>query len=385
MRILLLLVAMALTAHLWAAEPSVTVSIQPLSHHPSDIPPHVGHDCVNQQASLNTGAITYGLQYSACWDKAHETGSGFLEGYLGMPQPSSANWYAGGFLGLKINGVDIGATRLSDLWIAEQGQRGNLKFFWDTPQAGVTISLVALPGDDRLFAGVVIHPKTEIKSLSLRLLSYPSYFTSWNKRDGDRKIMTATQTYPQADGKPLTLNPSSQWWLAVYDTIFDPDKGEGDGGAAVAFVPEQVTALTATVGSYACPLELEYKPDTRVIRLCFWDFNKHGNEESLTKLKATVGPTLELLKGFEFAPLALTQYEVGPKIAGAKGQLGNLPGGEGLLAKLTTQGEELQRLQKQVREGLSPTPAADEKTLQEKLAAFEQLLWDVRFFVLLNG
>ncbi|MEI6501579.1 MAG: hypothetical protein WCP21_11225, partial [Armatimonadota bacterium] len=375
MRILLISLAATLCVGLWAAEPSVSVAVRPMSHHSSDVPPHVGHDCVNQNASLSTGAITYELQYNACWDAAHEKGVGFLEGYLGMTQPTSANWYAGGFLGLKINGTDLGETRLSDLWIAEQGQRGNLKFFWDTPQAGVTISLVALPNDDRLFVGITLSPKTEIKTLDVRLLSYPSYFTYWNKRDGDRKLLTAMQTYPQADGKPLTLNPVGESWLALYDTIFDPAKGEGDGGCAVAFVPEQLTYLGATVGSYGCPVGAGIKPDTKVIRMCFWDFNKHGNEESLAKLKASVGPTLELLRSIEFAPLALTQYEVGPKIAGAKGQLGNLPGSEALLTKLTAQGDALQTLQREVREGLSPTPAATEKKLQEALAAFEQLLW----------
>lgn len=384
MRYSLLFPALLLTLPLFAADGSVTVSVGQLSHRKSDVPPHVGHDCVNQQASLDTGAIKYGLQYTACWDPSHENGTGFLEGYLGMPLPTGANWYAGGFLGLKINGVDLGATRLSELWASEKGARGNLKLFWDTPQAGVTVSFVALPGDDRLFCGITLNPKTEIKSLSLRLMTYPSYFTYWNKRDGNRQLLTATQTYPQAEGKPVTLDPAAQWWFSLYDTIFDPAKGEGDGGGAACFVPEQLASLKVTVNSYGCPIEAELKPATRVIRLCLWDFDKHGNEESLTKLKAATGPTLELLKGMEFAPLALTQFEAAPKLTAAQEQLGKLPGSAALLAKLQAQAAEVQTLQKQVREGLSPTPAASEKALQEKLAAFEQLLWDVKFFVLLN-
>ena len=153
----------------------------------------------------------------------------------------------------------------------------------------------------------------------------------------------------------------------------------------MACVPEQVTAMKATVGSYAIPIELEYKPDTKVIRLCFWDFNKRGNDESLAKLKLQVAPTPEMLRAFEFAPLALTQFDVSAKMAAAKGQLGRLTGAETLTAKLEAQAAEVQALQKQVREGLSPTPAATEKALQEKLAGFEQLLWDVKFFVLING
>ena len=182
-RLTLLLLTLALPGFC-AAAPTVSVKLEPMSHSKSTVAPHVGHDCVRQYASLDTGTITYGLQYNACWDPAHANGTGFLEGYIGMPQPTSANWYGGGFMGLKINGVDLGASRMSDCWVSEQGARGNLKMFWDTPQAGVTASVVALPGDDRLFCGLTLNPKTDIKSLSLRLLAYPSYFTYWNKRDG---------------------------------------------------------------------------------------------------------------------------------------------------------------------------------------------------------
>lgn len=367
------------------AQPTVTATLGELSHRPGTVAPHVGHDGVSQSGSLNTGSVTYTLQYNACWDQAHGTGSGTFEGYLGMPGPSSANWYHSGFLGLKINGLDLGATRLSDFWVAERGSRGSLKLYWDTPQAGVTVSFVALPGDDRLFCGIALNPRTEIRSLSLRLTSYPSYFTYWNKRDGDRKLTTALATYSQQDGKQLALQPSQEPWLALYDTVFDPAKGEGDGGCAVALLPEQVTALRATVGSYACPLELDYRPETRLIRLCFWDFNKHGNAESLAKLKGAAGPTLEQLRGFDFAPLALTGCDVTGRAAAAVAQLGKLPGAETLLGRLRTQSGELTALQQRVREGLSPTPAADESALLRKLTEFEQLLWEVKFFVLISG
>ena len=381
----LALLASLLVSPVWAAPPSVAVSLSELGHHPSDVPPHVGHDCVNQSGSLSTGAITYGLQYTACWDKAHDSGSGYLEGYIGMPQPSAANWYHSGFLGLKINGADLGAARLSDFWVAEQGQRGNLKMYWDSPQAGVTVSFVALAGDDRLFCGITLNPRQEIKTLSLRLQSYPSYFTYYNKRQGDRKLTTASATYGQEDGRQQALSPAEQWWLAFTDTIFDPARGEGDGGCAVLFLPEQVLGAKATVGSYACPVELEYKPQTRVIRLCLWDFNRRGNEESLTRLRAALGPTRELLGGLQFAPLALTEYDVTASLTAARTPLAPLVGSAELLARLEAQAAELLALQRQVREGLSPTPATAEKTLAQKLAAFEEALWAARFFVLLNG
>lgn len=44
-RIILLLLTLTLTS-LCAAAPQVTVKLQEMTHHKSDVAPHVGHDCV---------------------------------------------------------------------------------------------------------------------------------------------------------------------------------------------------------------------------------------------------------------------------------------------------------------------------------------------------
>jgi len=365
--------------------PAATARVAPAGHTTATDEAHKGHDSVVQSASLSNDLITYGLLYNSCWDASHGPGGAEGSAILGMPQPSSANWYHGGFFGLKINGEDLGSARLGDWWVAETGRRAGLKMHFPHARADVLISEILYANDDRLFVTIGLQPKGDIAALDLSLICYPSYFTYWNKRDGDRKAMTATETYPQADGKKLAPNPATQWWAAFYDTIFDPAKGEGDGGCAVAFLPEQVSAAEMVVGSYACTLDLKVKPDTRVIRLCFWDFNKRPNEEALAKLTAALPQTLADLRSLNPLPLALAEFDVAAKAAAARAELANLRGREPLEQKLTDQTAELTRLRQELAEGKAADPAAAEKALGDKMAAFEQLLWDVKFFALING
>lgn len=379
--VLSLLLAVPLLAH----ADQVTGRVSPASHTPSTAADHAGHDAVSQDARLSNDTITYGLHYASCWDQSHGPGGAAGDCYYGMPLPSQANWYYGGFLRLKINGQDLGQAKLADLWLAETGRRGSLKMHFDHPLAGVVISSMLYADDDKLFVTLGLSPKTEITALDLALICYPSYFTYWNKRDGDRKGMTTTETYPQADGKRLKLDPAAQWWVAFYDTIFDPAKGEGDGGCAVAFVPEQVLSDEIVVGSYACTMDLKLKPDTRQIRLCLWDFNKQPNQQALAKLAAGLPQTLDRMRALDTVPLAISGLDIAKQAQDARRQLGDLPARQDLDRKLIEQSAEIARLRLELIDNTTSDPAAAEKALADKLAGFEQLLWDVKFFVLING
>jgi hypothetical protein len=380
-----LLIACLLPGPLLAQDARATARVMPLSRRAATAEGHQGHETVSQEARLASGAINYGLLYNSCWHASHTPGGADGSAYLGMPQPTSANWYQGGFLRLKINGDDLGQVPLRDWWVAEEGRRAAVKMYFDHPRASVLITSLLYAGDDRLFVIITLSPKTDITALDLSLLSYPSYFTYWNKRNGDRKGLTAIQTYLQADGKKQQLNPAAQWWTAFTDTIFDPAKGEGDGGCAVAFVPEQISAAEIVVGSYACTMDLKVKPETRQIRLCFWDFNKRPNAEALAKLSAALPQTEEQLRTLSPLPLAITDADPQAQATAARTQLAPIAGSQALAQKLTDHTQELLRLRQELLDNKSPDPAAAEKALAEKLAAFEQLLWDVKFFVLIHG
>lgn len=379
----LILLAMLSAA---AAQPGdVAVRVTPMGHRPNQAKDHEGHDAVTQGATLTSSAITYALNHTSCWHDTHGPAGAAGDSYLGMSQPTAANWYNGGFLRLRINGEDLGSAPLQEIWSAEQGRRGSLKLYFDHPRAGVLVSMLLHEGDDRLFITIGLSPKTEITSLSVSLLSYPSYFTYWNKRDGDRKGMTATQTYPQADGKPVTLDPSAQSWVAFYDTIFDPAKGEGDGGCAVAWMPDQVAEAKLVVGSYACTADLTYKPDTRLLRLCFWDFNKQPNQSALARLAAILPQTKEDLRVLNPLPLAISEFDVEAKAATARAQMAGVAGRGPLEQRLAQQTAEIRQMRAELMAQRAADPAQAEKLLMGKLEAFEQLLWDVKFFVLIHG
>jgi hypothetical protein len=343
----------------------------------------VGHEIVSRDATFRGGPVDYGIAYRSCWDPAHGPGVGYLEGTIGMPGPTAANWYHGGFLHLTLNGHNLGTTKLSDMWVSETGSRASLRLYWDTADATVLASFLTLPGDDRLYVALDLTPKVEIKELQVALQCYPSYFTYANKRTGDRKVLTATKTLNQDDN--VAVDPASQWWLAFYDTVFDPARGEGDGGCAVAFRPEQVASAQVSVGSYGCTTTLRYAPGTRRLRLAFWDANKRANAVFLTDVQREVAATRDLLASLDFAPLALVSYDAATKRDAALKDLAPVAGNEPLAAKVKAAADGVLAARQALQQAAGPSPAATEQGLREAIEAFEQLLWDVRFFVLIHG
>lgn len=375
----LLLVPVAL----FAQAPSVTVSLDALQLRRTNVPGHEGHETAVRDGHLRTGVINYDVRYCSCWDPAHAPGVGYLEGTIGLPGPSAANWYHGGFLHLFINGQNLGVTKLGDMWVSEQGSRGSLRMFWDTPAAAVLISFLTLAGDDRLFVQINLTPHTEIKELKLALQAYPSFFTYANRRPGDRKCLTATQTYDQ--GAKADLDVGRQSWLALYDTIFDPDKGEGDGGCAVLWRPEQMQAASLSLGDYGTTINLQCQPDVRQLRLVFWDFNRRGNATALRRLQEALPATQALLPTLDFAPLNLVKYQAGAARDQALKDLAPVKGGDVLAAKVRAAADQIIAEQQVVVAGSEASPAVAEKALADQIDRFNALLWDVRFFVLIHG
>ncbi len=380
----LLWLSLALTCAAADQPPAVTAKVGELRHGKGRYAPHEGHEVVDQLASLATGALTYTLSYKACWDPAHGGGAQPMEGCLGMPGPSSTNWYHSNFLMVRVNGAALSETRLARMWLAETGARGNVKLAFDLKPAHVSLSFVALPGDDKLYCAITLQPREPITSLEVELMCYPSYFTYWNKRDGNRQLLTPRKLYPQ--GAKAALDPAAEWWLAFYDTIFDPARGEGDGGCAVAFDPAPVQSAGTDVGSYACPTRLVLKPDARQLRLVFWDFHQRGNEAALAGLKAALPETLASLKAMDFSPLALTGYPLADRRAEALRVLRDVPGSAPLAAEVERSSAELAALVAALRGERAGTPAMEaEEKLAAGVKAFDDLVWKCRFHALLFG
>ena len=91
-----------------AEEPGVFVQVGPKRVESwGDHPGHVRHPRHTILATLDSGAERYGLRYSCCPHPSHAPGVATPEGYIGMPLPSSANWYHNGFFRIIIDGTEI--------------------------------------------------------------------------------------------------------------------------------------------------------------------------------------------------------------------------------------------------------------------------------------
>ncbi|HIE09266.1 MAG TPA: hypothetical protein EYP65_05400, partial [Armatimonadetes bacterium] len=106
---------------------------------------HEGHKFAQQTVVLDTGRIRYAVKYCSCIDPAHKGRAAPLEGYIGMPMPTSENWYHSGFLFVRLNGVDIGTYKVKAVRVVETGERGAVDICWEAEPGFVRVRFLALP------------------------------------------------------------------------------------------------------------------------------------------------------------------------------------------------------------------------------------------------
>jgi len=308
------LVSAMLRAEAAAPEPRATAETQGLKLTDVTKGKYEGKKRAEQKFNFSLGKRRYTLRYGVYQDPAKPEVAIPSEGYLGMPGPCSCNWYHGGFLFILINGKDIGGTMLKEATVAETRTRAIADFVWDAEPSVVRARFAGLPGDDKLFCEITLEPKQEIKSLRLNLRCYPSFFTAWMKRNGDRKIKTpAAAVYNQ--GQNVAVPGEENWYAVYYDTIFDVARGEGSGPCAVLFPPDMAKTVKFSVGSYGVGTTLECKPEARKLRLIFWDFRKVPNAEALAAFEKNSQQWLEQLQTFDFAPAAVKTFDPEAELA----------------------------------------------------------------------
>ncbi|MBI2298847.1 MAG: hypothetical protein HYU66_07850 [Armatimonadetes bacterium] len=375
--VLLLLLAAGLAR---AAEVSVRDSGP--STHPGTWECVRGHTIQARQLVLDNGKIRYAFAYTGCIDPSHGEERPASEGNFGMPEPTRCNFYAGGFIGIAINGKDAVRYRVIEAATLETGARGSFQVLFNHPDAVVGMRLMLLPGGNHVLCCVQWKPKPEatVNSVAVTLRCYPSYFTTFNHRDGDRHCMT-----PRTDEKEtrtLALVPAEDAWLYYYDTIFDVARGEGDGPCAALVAPEGLTSGAVSLGSYMVGTTLNYRPEAGTARLGFYDLAGLKNAEAEAYLKQHGAADLAELRATDFRPAVVQHFdaakfrdETAKLLAGAAGDGQRLkPKVDELLGKVTAE------------QGAADT--ADwqaEARLSGLLRTSEELLWELRIFAMLNG
>ena len=370
---LLVCLALPLAGNLASgAEVHATVSTNGMKVEPVLKGKYKGKKRTEQKFSMNLGKQRYALRYGAYNDPEKPNVALSGEGYLGMQGPSSCNWYHGGFLFIKINGKDIGTTMLKAATVAETRSRAIVDFAWDTDASVVRARFVGLPGDDKLFCEIALEPKQEIKSLRLELRCYPSFFTAWRKRNGDRKIKTPAAVYNQEQN--IAVPGAENWYAVYYDTIFDVARGEGSGPCAVLFPPESVPEGKFNVGSYSVATSLLCKPDVRSLRLIFWDFRKVPNADALAAFQSNAQQWLEQLRQFDFTPATVKTFDPKAELA----ELDRLSKPPSVRKQLGTRVDAFRQRIQALGDGPKKNGILQQIELQSFAYEYRQFLWELK-------
>ncbi len=292
------------------AHSAATVGISAMAEKPITRADFADHTLREQVATFGFGPRSYAIAYRvAIPPKEKDTGKVVpIEGYIGMPRPSSCNWYHGGFLSISINGQDIGTTPLTSMMGVESGERAVVDLVWETEQADVRVRFLGLPGQDYLATEITIDPKQEITRIAIALRCYPSFFTAHHKRDGARRIKTPSALIEQ--GNKTTLPAPDNWWAVYYDEVFDVANGEGDGPCAVLMPPGEASEISFDPGSYAVSTSITYPPQTRTIHLAFWDFTGATNAEALTRVETGAEHVGRMLVETDYRPRTVQEFNV---------------------------------------------------------------------------
>ena len=331
-----------------------------------------------QTFAFDLGKCRYAIRYSAVVDPK-EPGKVFPgEGAVGMPSPCSCNWYHSGFLFVRVNGEEVGSAPLACGLVAESGSRAIADLVWEARPARVRLRFAGRPGDDKLLCEIALEPKEEVRELRVVLRCYPSFFTSWFKREGARRVATPSATLEQ--GQNVSLDAAKHWYAVYYDTVFDVARGEGEGPCAMLLAPEGVETVKFRVGSYAVDTELVCRPEARAVRLAFWEFPQVANGSALAAFRAGAGRWEEELKGFDFTPAAVRGFDAKAELA----ELGGLTARPGVRAALGAKADEFRKRIEGLAAGGGGLGILQEAELLGLLAGYREFLWELRVAALLG-
>jgi len=340
-----------------------------------DYPRHVNHQRKLMRFFLDSGVERYTLQYSYCADASHAPLVETPEGYLGMPGPSSCNWYHNGFLYLMVNEKDAGRV-IPTIRFLEQGSRGLVQVLWSVDELQARCTLLMLPHDPTLYVELSALPREEIKSFEVRLVAYPAAYTS----QADRWTVTPVREVQQI--QKLEIAPQDEWWLLHEDRKVGKGAGQEAGPCGVAFLPEEVESAYLDVGNYAVVTKLVARKEVARLRLALWDFGKKTNTEAAAYLRTQASRALETLRHTDFScrQLQPTYWKARKDEITAL-----LPFAEGmpnLANPVKALLQETDSLQSQVAQSLAAgkpvAPSVEDKIL-ENMRKLDEQLWELKF------
>lgn len=380
---ILLALSIMLALPALAAETTATVSVRDsgVSTHPSRHECTSGHTIETRSFTIESAVRRYSFAYSGCTDPSHGEERPSSEGNFGMPTPSLCNYYAAGFLGIIINGKDAVRYRVIDMQVLETGARGSFQALFAHPDATVGLRLLMYPDSNHVLCDMqwVPKPGATINTVTVKLITYPSYFTTFNNRVGDRHCMTPRTDQQQSSRLDLVAGEDTS--LLFYDTVFDVARGEGEGPCGVVIGQDTFTGGHVEIAAYPVVSYLEFAPAAGQAKMAFYDFAGMTNAEAKDYFTQHAQEDLARLVATDFRPEPIQKLT----FADFETQMNEL------LANAADDGETLRPKVTQLVADVkaqSEMGAAGDWEAEAKLAKLlidsEEMLWKLKIFALLN-
>jgi hypothetical protein len=230
--------------------------------------------------TLKSGRFTYQIR--------HDRKSG--NGTIGLSLPTTCNWYQAGMLHLLLNGKRFELLPVNQETVQTvSGRKGMVRLSWETPEARVQYTFVLIAGQDRLYLEALIEPKTELREVVVDLTNYVGGFNHSPRH----VLWTPLRTLDRPGRQNLQAQENAVFFA---DATLDPETIPGAAGpSAFVYDTSAVTSAFLNTGGYGVGGRITYKPDTRRLRFCFWEFPARGNAEALASFQGVHARALEEL------------------------------------------------------------------------------------------
>ncbi len=282
---------------------------------------------------------------------------------------------------LTLNGV------IKDTRVLEQGPSALVETTLEHEKASVRLRFAYRPGQEGLEVQVALLPAkggaAPVKQLAIDLSCYPAYYTAWNKRRGDRWVVTPTRSLeePREEGldkdartwqhqvreEPLDL--AQEHWLFYYDKFFNSAEGKGRGLCGLTFLPQELQQAQVNVSDYEIVTKLVGKPEQRALGFTLWQSPEQDYAPQLERFPQVAESCRQRLQeGALFLPQSLVSFDAAAEARSLQA-LAALPGFEQLAAQLQAVGQVVARLQ------AAPASMEQEQAALGQLRAYRRAVW----------
>jgi hypothetical protein len=362
-----------------AAAEEVTCSVHgPEDSHLGAYRGHQGHPRRSWTAHMRTGTTHFELAHWVDVHPSHAPKVLPLEGMIGLRRPTHANWYANGFLNIRLaSGERVGTVPIEAIRVSEEGARGALEFKWVRAEGTWRAKFIALVADDRLFCEVRHWPGETPAEWEVSLDCYPG-----RQDPGGERVVT-TGARELENGASEAIDPARECWMALTDRVWDPAHGLGDGGATLIFAPEDVSAANVEVTDY--PVHVDLAPAGDRMRLVVREsFQETPNAELVAGLRASADERLADLRQLRFAHRSVFSDDWQDRHEEIQELLAALDGPDAEADRARDLAETIERLTAQLRADPAAAGPDAESQLADAMQAQRELLWELRWDELLR-